>query len=141
MWLHVFLKTDYCSSLLSGPCQYIMDKLSKVRNSAARLVLKYLKHDHIQPLLCSIHWLPVHLRIKYKSSTLCFSIFIEASPIHLSQLLTVYTPSNNSVLLQTCRLMTTNVAGICFVVVVVVFLGGRRHIFLYRPSSVELTAL
>ena len=71
------------------------DKLQRVQNSAARLVIKFSKCDHVQPLLRSLHWLPVHSRIKYKISTLCFSTFTNSSPIYIAQLLSIYTPSRH----------------------------------------------
>ena len=101
MCAFVLSKLDYCNSLLSGSPQYILDKLQKVQNSAARLVLKRRKRDHVQPLFKQLHWLPVRSRIQYKVSTLCFNTFACASPDYLSELLTVYIWLGNSVLLQT----------------------------------------
>ena len=65
----------------------------KVQNSAARLVFKALKHEHIKPLLQKLHWLPVVSRIQYKVATLCDNSFTESYPVYLSELLTVYHPS------------------------------------------------
>jgi len=48
---------DYCSSLLSGCPQYLLDKLQIVQNAAARLVCKAKKSDHIHPILETLHWL------------------------------------------------------------------------------------
>ena len=62
----------YCNSLLSGCPQYLLDKLQKVQNAAARLVCKAKKSDHIHPILETLHWLPVTHRIQYKNSTICF---------------------------------------------------------------------
>ena len=57
--------------------------------------MKSRKCDHVQPLLRSLHWLPVHSRIDYKISTLCFNTFTNSSPVYIAQLLSVYTPSRH----------------------------------------------
>ena len=54
----VLSRLDYCNSLLSGCPQYLLDKLHKVQNAAARLVCKAKKSDHIHPILETLHWLP-----------------------------------------------------------------------------------
>ena len=51
----VLSKLDYCSSLLCGSPQFILDKLQRGQNSVARLVMKFRKCDHVQPLLRSLH--------------------------------------------------------------------------------------
>ena len=61
----VLSKLDYCNSLLSGSPRHLLDKPQKVQNSAARLVFKALKHEHIKPILQKLHWLPVVSRIQY----------------------------------------------------------------------------
>ena len=37
----------------------IISKLQRVQNIAARLITRRKKHDHITPVLMSLHWLPV----------------------------------------------------------------------------------
>ena len=86
-------KVYYCNSLLSSCSDQLLNKLQKVKNSAARLVFQAWKQEHIKPLLQKLHWLPVHSRIQYKISTLCYNSFSETYPPYLSKLLTVYYPS------------------------------------------------
>lgn len=63
------------------------------KNSAARLVLKARKRDHVMPLLRDLHWLPIQACIEYKLSTLRHSFFSGTAPQYLSPLLQVYIPS------------------------------------------------
>ena len=84
--------SNYCNSLLSGSPKHLLDKLRKVQNSAARLVFKARKHEHIKPLIQKLHWLPVVSRIQYKVATVCYNYFTESYPVYLSEHLTVYHP-------------------------------------------------
>ena len=89
----VFSRLDYCNSLLSGCPQYLLNRLQKVQNNAARLILKASKTDHITPHLRTLHWLPVDARIKHKLCSLCFGAITSTGPVYLSDLLKIYTPS------------------------------------------------
>ena len=51
------------------------------------------KHEHITPILHTLHWLPIQARIEYKISNLCHNYFSGTSPHYLSCCLTVYIPT------------------------------------------------
>ena len=58
---HVFIlsRLDYCDVLFSSlPCASAKS-LQMVQNAAARL-------NHIIPILASLHWLPIHVRLDFK---------------------------------------------------------------------------
>ena len=57
---------DYCSYLLSGCPQYLLN-YQKVQNNAARLVLRVSKTDHLSPRLVSLHL--IH---EYRTDSLLF---------------------------------------------------------------------
>ena len=89
----VLSRLDYCNSLFSGCPQYLLDKLQKVQNAAARLACKATKFDHIHPILETLHWLPVTHRIQYKILTICFNSISGTAPQYLSDRLQSYTPA------------------------------------------------
>ncbi len=43
-----------------------INNLQIVQNAAARVLTRLRKYDHINPILQSLHWLPIKLRISYK---------------------------------------------------------------------------
>ena len=91
----VLSRLDYGNALLAGCPKILIDKLQRVRNSAAKLVFKAKKRDHVSPLLQSLHWLPIEARIKYKLSMICHKFFSGSSPVYISNLLSVYTPARS----------------------------------------------
>ena len=98
----VLSKLDYCNSLLSGCPLYILRRLQKVRNSAAKLVFKSRRRNHVQPLLQALHWLLVQARVDYKLSTICHDIVLLSHPLPTSLTFSLCTHlPDNFVLLQT----------------------------------------
>ena len=62
----VISRLDYCNCLLYGIPKYQRDKLQRIQNTAARLVMGLKRSDHVTPMLKNLHWLPVEKRIIFK---------------------------------------------------------------------------
>jgi len=89
----ILSRVDYCNALLSGLSVSSLSSLQRIQNTAARLVLKKKKFDHVSPLLRSLHWLPVANRIEYKLNILCYKAIHKAAPSYLCDNISFYTPA------------------------------------------------
>ena len=63
---YVMFKIDYCNSLLYGILDKLLNRIQRIQNYAARVVLRLHKFSHITPALATLHWLPVKRRIDFK---------------------------------------------------------------------------
>jgi hypothetical protein len=88
-------KLDHHNSLLYGLPKCQTDKLQRIQNAAARIIVKSQKRDHITPVLKELHWLPVCERIVYKILLLTFKCLNAEGPIYLKELLHHHTPSRS----------------------------------------------
>ncbi len=97
MAVHAFVtsRLDYCNSLYCRISKSQIAYLQLVQNAAARLLLRRRKHEHITPILRSLHWLPVHQRIDFKILFFVFKSLHNLAPVYLSELLHLYTPSRS----------------------------------------------
>ena len=95
--MHAFVtsKVDYCNSLLYGVPKYVLQRLQRVLNCAARKVFKSNKYDHITPLLRELHWLPIQQRIEFKILLITFKALNKQAPTYLTDLLISHTPSRS----------------------------------------------
>ena len=93
--IHAYItsRLDYCNSLYFGASQKELARLQLVQNAAARLLTGTKKFDHITPVLRSRHWLPVHLRIRFKILVFTFKSLNGQAPPYLSDLVNPYTPA------------------------------------------------
>ena len=62
----VISRLDYGNGLLCGVPDQLLDKMQRVQNVAARIVVRASRYDHITSTLETLHWLPVLYRIEYK---------------------------------------------------------------------------
>jgi hypothetical protein len=85
-------RLDYSNVLLYGINKQLTDKLQRVQNTAARLITRTRKSDHITPVLMELHWLPVEFRSQYKLLLHVFKALNDLSPVYLQELIKPYKP-------------------------------------------------
>lgn len=85
-------RMDYCNGLLHGVSKSTISKLQNVQHTAARLISKTSRFDHVSPILEDLHWLPVNYRIKYKILTLTYKALNDKGPVYIKNMLKVYHP-------------------------------------------------
>ena len=93
--IHGFVSSriDYCSSLLFGIPNNLLQRLQYVQNAAAHFIMQKHKYDHISEALNELHWLPVSLRIQYRILLLVFKALKGMAPKYIIDLLDIYTPA------------------------------------------------
>ena len=87
MLLLVLSLTVDCNSLLYGIPKYLVCRLQRVQNTAARIVTLTRKYDSITPIMFKLHWLPVHSRIIFKLLLLVYKALNGKAPSYISSLL------------------------------------------------------
>ena len=109
--VHAFIvsRLDYGNALLYGMAGGLVKKLQTVQNSAARLITRTSKRDHITPALFSLHWLPVAYRIQFKILVYVYRALNDLAPSYLADMIQLYSPSrtlrsqNKLLLAANCR--------------------------------------
>ena len=81
----ILSRLDYCNGLLYGWSAELIGELDGVMRSAARLILKRQRFDHISTLMRNqLHWLDITARIKYKMRVFAFRCLQNTAPRYLS---------------------------------------------------------
>ena len=91
----VMSRLDYCNALLIGIQQDLIAKLQRLQNSAARIVSRTRKYEHITPVLIKLHWLPIKFRIQFKVLLLVYKALNGLAPKYIKELLVPYKPRRN----------------------------------------------
>src|SRR6218665_1792772 len=87
--VHSFVtsRLDYCSSLYIGLPATRLNCLDRVLRSAARLIGRVSKFDHISAYMRDVlHWLPLRQRIEFRVAVLIWSSLIGQAPAYLTDL-------------------------------------------------------
>ena len=69
--------------LLFGIPKYKMDRLQRVHNIAARIVVRCPKFTNITPVRYELHWLPIYKRIVVKLLLLVYRSVNQLAPTYL----------------------------------------------------------
>uniref|UniRef100_A0A8C5MRU4 Reverse transcriptase domain-containing protein n=1 Tax=Leptobrachium leishanense TaxID=445787 RepID=A0A8C5MRU4_9ANUR len=91
----VISRLDYCNNLLSGLPLSRLSPLQSILNASARLIHLTRCSVSAAPLCESLHWLPIHCRIKFKILILTYKTLTNSAPHSLSSLITKYTPARS----------------------------------------------
>ena len=87
--IHSFVVTriDYCNFVLSGITAVQTERVQRILNAAARLVLRIPKFAPVSMLIRdNLHWLPAVQRIKFKILQLVANLLHQRAPLYLQEL-------------------------------------------------------
>ena len=91
----VHARLDYCNSIMYGLPKRLIQRLQRIQYTAARLVTRTNRDDHITPVLKRLHWLPVQERIIFKVLLLTYKTIHGSASSYLYELVSSYTPSRS----------------------------------------------
>uniref|UniRef100_A0A8D0GH51 Reverse transcriptase domain-containing protein n=1 Tax=Sphenodon punctatus TaxID=8508 RepID=A0A8D0GH51_SPHPU len=80
--IHAFItsRLDYCNALYVGLPLFLVRRLQLVQNAAARLLTGTGQWEHITPVLCTLHWLPIAYRARFKVLVLIYKALYGLGP-------------------------------------------------------------
>jgi len=93
--IHAFVtsRLDMGNALLYGVAQAQLGRLQRVQNSAARLLTRTSRAEHITPVLEQLHWLPVKQRVVFKILLQVYRACNNLAPEYICELLHACAPT------------------------------------------------
>eukprot|EP00057_Strongylocentrotus_purpuratus_P008930 XP_011663404.1 PREDICTED: muscarinic acetylcholine receptor M3-like [Strongylocentrotus purpuratus] len=76
-------------SMKAGLPQSHIAPLQRIQNTAARLVTRTKKSEHITPIIQSLHWLPIQERIVFKILLLVYKAIHNQAPSYLQNIISL----------------------------------------------------
>ena len=91
-------RLDYANSVLVGVKTKNVARLQSAQNAVARVVAlgSNRQSTNSSALLKHYHWLPIHLRIKFKIACITYKTIHTTQPAYLNSVLEHYTPNSVS---------------------------------------------
>ncbi len=80
----------YNCTLAGIPATTQLNKLQRVQNAAAKLIVQARKYDSVSAILINLHWLPITKRIEFKILLITFKSLHDLGPVYLKELLIIY---------------------------------------------------
>jgi len=102
----VYSRLDYCNVVFAGLPACDLHPLISV---AARLVTNASRRDHVTPLLCERHWLPIQQCMDYKLCVMVHRCLHERVPSYLLELITLSAAAHSRAGLRSSELRTVAV--------------------------------
>ena len=81
----IYPRLDCCDLSYFSIADGLMSRLPSVQNAAAHLITGVRRCEHITPVLCQLHWLPVCRRVEFKISTLVYRSLAGTAPVYLTR--------------------------------------------------------
>ena len=78
---------DYANATLAGLPSYLIGRVQKVQNTAAKLILNKNKFDSSTECMKELHWLPIRARIEFKVLMLVYKCLQNKAPLYLRNLI------------------------------------------------------